>query len=77
MIGFSPRPSFGLWFICFSAIDAADRSALTRSQLAALARARTLLAGKFDVSVEYSKAPSDEDEAEAKPGAPSGAAAAA
>ena len=34
-------------------VDAADRKGLSRSQVAALNRAQTLLAGSFEVSVEY------------------------
>ena len=34
-------------------VDAADRKSLSRSQSAALNRAQSVLAGTFDVSVEY------------------------
>ncbi len=41
-------------------VDAADKTALSRSQTAALNRAQTVLAGTFDVSVEYGGEPAEE-----------------
>ena len=45
-------------------VDAPDRKSLSRSQLGAVNRAQTLLAGTFSVSVEYQSAEQPDEEAE-------------
>jgi hypothetical protein len=46
-------------------VAAADRKSLSRSQTSAVNRAQTILAGVFDVSVEYGLAAEERDEGEA------------